>query len=483
MKFNKITIDQINCQKDNFENIQTAWEGDLWDRRRLGEQLTNYVDRLQCGAVLALDARWGEGKTWFVRHWAKHLDDTKHNVIYLDAFANDYLEDPFLVIASEIAAKLDKTADKRLVHKFKKAAAFMQQGLLTIAPTLIASMISCAITGGIIPFIKVNNESIKDQIDDAVDNVAENIGERVTEAIQNKIDSYEEEKQSLIAFKHTLSELAASLDRPLVFIIDELDRCRPDFAIRLIERIKHFFDIPKIVFVLVIHKDNLGQVISSRYGYTNEGDEKYLDKFIDFVVPLPKISSPAFNANLQHIKILKDLLSTIGEESEDICLVFYLAQFGQYYSPRQLKKKIHQYALLKTTSIKTNIFLVLALLIEPKKLEEKILKTVNVLEGISKNQDMSGFVTDIKRLDLDEFERLVQDKLSLNSRIYFELIKEIKAIETQNLGVERTKKEFNQLYQSFSLQQFEKDYFEFSKQFELYLNVHLQTDNEDKTLE
>lgn len=119
-------------------------------------------------------------------------------------------------------------------------------------------MISCAITGGIISFIKVNNESIKDQIDDAVDNVAENIGEKVTEAIQNKIDSYEEEKQSLIAFKHTLSELAASLDRPLVFIIDELDRCRPDFAIRLIERIKHFFDIPKIVFVLVMHKDNLG---------------------------------------------------------------------------------------------------------------------------------------------------------------------------------------------------------------------------------
>ena len=87
-------------------------------------------------------------------------------------------------------------------------------------------------------------------------------------------------------------------------------------------------------------------------------------------------------------------------------------------------------------------------MIEPKKLEEKILKTVNVLEGISKNQDMSGFVTDIKRLDLDEFERLVQDKLSLNSRIYFELIKEIKAIETQNLGVERTKKEFNESVQN-----------------------------------
>ena len=75
---------QLNWNRTNLENIQTAWEGDLWDRERLGNQLTNYVDRLNCGAVLALDARWGEGKTWFVRNWQKHLEDDKHNVIYLN---------------------------------------------------------------------------------------------------------------------------------------------------------------------------------------------------------------------------------------------------------------------------------------------------------------------------------------------------------------------------------------------------------------
>lgn len=88
-----MTTDQLKWQKDNFENIETAWEGDLWDRKRLGLQLERYVDRLNCGAVLALDARWGEGKTWFVRHWVKHLTDTEHNVIYLDELANDYLEE------------------------------------------------------------------------------------------------------------------------------------------------------------------------------------------------------------------------------------------------------------------------------------------------------------------------------------------------------------------------------------------------------
>ena len=56
----------------------------------------------------------------------------------------------------------------------------------------------------------------------------------------------------------------------MVFIIDELDRCRPDFAIRLIERIKHFFDISKIVFVLVIDKTQFSKVICHNYGY----DEK-----------------------------------------------------------------------------------------------------------------------------------------------------------------------------------------------------------------
>ena len=75
----------------------------------------------------------------------------------------------------------------------------------------------------------------------------------------------------------------------MVFIIDELDRCRPDFAIRLIERIKHFFDIPKIVFFLVMDKTQLSKVVCHNYGYDEIVGEEYLDKFIDFWVSLPAI--------------------------------------------------------------------------------------------------------------------------------------------------------------------------------------------------
>ena len=321
------------------------------------KQLERYVDRLQCGAVLALDARWGEGKTWFVRHWAKHLIDTKHNVIYLDAFANDYLDDPFLIIASEIASKLDKTADKKLVHKFKKAAAVMQQGLLTIAPTLIASMISCAITGGVIPFIKVDSEKIADKLDDAIDKVSENIGEKVTEAIQNKIESYDEQKNSLVAFKSTLSELAESLDKPLVFIIDELDRCRPDFALRLIERIKHFFDIPKIVFVLVVNKPQLLQSVKSFYGYDSEMNGDYLEKFVDFTIHLKTDSE-----DYDYESIIKSQLFRIGElsslDDRNELLHWTIGlQLDKQLNSRELIKKLNQYALLRTENKNKNLVL------------------------------------------------------------------------------------------------------------------------------
>lgn len=352
-------LSQLNWNRTNLNNIEEAWKGDLWDRKRLGIQLTNYVDRLQCGAVLALDARWGEGKTWFVKHWKKHLEDENHNVIYLDAFANDYLDDPFLVIASEIAAKLDRTADKYLVYQFKKAAALMQQGLLTLAPTLIASMISCAITGGIIPFIKIDSEHIKDKIDDAIDKVTDNIGEKVTEAIQNKIDSYEEEKNSLLAFKGTLSELADSLDKPLVFVIDELDRCRPDFAIRLIERIKHFFDSPKIVFVLVMSKMQLVMGVKYFYGYDDESSKLYLEKFIDFEVPLRnRISIMAKTQG--NLELINKLLNDIGENSLDIAFVFLLS-LENNITARELKRKINLYALLKKDKIEKNIFIALCI--------------------------------------------------------------------------------------------------------------------------
>ena len=277
---------QLNWQRTNLENIEKAWEDDLWDRKRLGIQLTNYVDRLQCGAVLALDARWGEGKTWFVRHWQKHLEDENHNVIYLDAFANDYLDDPFLTIAAEIsqAFKSSDNIDDADVNSFNEKTASVLISLAAILPVIAAKAgLHWIGLGGAGEALQ---EVYKDG-KDVYDSVSDEITGKLKEHIEKKIENHHLEKETIQDFKKELNQLADKLEKPLVFIIDELDRCRPDFAIRLIERIKHFFDIPKIVFVLVMNKPQLLQSVKSFYGYDSEMNGDYLEKFVDFTVHLP----------------------------------------------------------------------------------------------------------------------------------------------------------------------------------------------------
>ena len=78
---------------------------------------------------------------------------------------------------------------------------------------------------------------------------------------------------------------------PLLICIDELDRCRPSYAIEMLERIKHFFNIPNIVFVLGIDREQLSRSIKSTYGDIDT--ENYLHRFIDveFVLPEPDVKT------------------------------------------------------------------------------------------------------------------------------------------------------------------------------------------------
>ena len=90
---------------------------------------------------------------------------------------------------------------------------------------------------------------------------------------------------SLKQLSEQLSEQSASDDnedapgtRPLVVIIDELDRCRPPFALSLLERTKHLFSVDGICFMLVAHMPQLDAIVRAAYGIDNEA-RLYLEKF------------------------------------------------------------------------------------------------------------------------------------------------------------------------------------------------------------
>lgn len=116
---------------------------------------------------------------------------------------------------------------------------------------------------------------------------------------KEQIESYEKSKKTITAFKAALEELAASAydnseeSKPLVFIIDELDRCRPDFAIEVLEKAKHFFNVRNIVFVIGADKEQLGHSIRSLYG-RGLNVNGYLRRFIDFDYVLPPPQKGAY---------------------------------------------------------------------------------------------------------------------------------------------------------------------------------------------
>ncbi|AXV99225.1 hypothetical protein CJO80_27105 (plasmid) [Ralstonia solanacearum] len=266
----------LALKADSLENIAEPFDGDwLGGRAALARRLTGYVDRLRCGAVLAIDAPWGEGKTWFARHWVAQLRKDGHRVGLIDAFQQDYVEDPFLLLAAEI---------RHLCKANQPMAKKMTERAVAVAKVVMPQVTKLAINAA----VKLAGTS------DAVEKFQEQIeavGEKGADAaqawIKKRIEQYDTERETVQAFRQELEAFAQADARPVIIVIDELDRCRPAFAVRLVERIKHFFDVPNLVFVLVMNRDQLEKAIKGVYGAETDA-AAYLGKFLNLSLSLPK---------------------------------------------------------------------------------------------------------------------------------------------------------------------------------------------------
>jgi hypothetical protein len=123
---------------------------------------------------------------------------------------------------------------------------------------------------------------------------AEGISEIGGDLIEKKIEGYTSEKDALKAFKESLKALAAIVRKkqefPLTIIVDELDRCRPDFALQLLERIKHLFDVEGVSFVLLVNREQIETYVRAVYGKEVDASA-YLLKFGTLFVDLPVFAS------------------------------------------------------------------------------------------------------------------------------------------------------------------------------------------------
>ena len=265
-------------------------KSDIFELQAFGDRLRTLVESLDGPSVLMLDGPWGCGKSTFVRQWTGMLRQRGNAVISFDAFANDHHDDAFFALAGELYAydECKAAARDQLVIPLVKIA----KALLPLAARVTLK----AATQGIISvddISRVQKASVED-------------GDVRDELIKQRLTGVAEDRQCISTFRKLLSGFAGELigqiadagsqDQPtaiagrrkLVFVVDELDRCRPPFALSLLERVKHVFSVENTCFILVAHLRELAKVVERSYGIADGEGGRYLEKFYQLRVQLPE---------------------------------------------------------------------------------------------------------------------------------------------------------------------------------------------------
>lgn len=223
------------------------------------------------GCVIALNGGWGTGKTTFVKMLIQLLKNEGGHPLYFNAWENDYISDPLIALLAEL--KDVNVQSSKWKDVIAKGGKIMASITTSAAKTVIKNKLG------------IDSDVISAGIDE------------VGKLLKNDIEDYSKQKTTFADFRKSLQDYIAdntTEEVPVVFFVDELDRCSPKFAVLVLERIKHLFDIPNIIFVLSVNKKQLAYAIQGYYGSSNIDADNYLRRFIDIEFTLPPPKNEAF---------------------------------------------------------------------------------------------------------------------------------------------------------------------------------------------
>ena len=267
------------------ENIIETLYNDPINRNKDIVYFYNILQAQESSSTIAIDGRWGSGKTFFVcqtklvinalnpscdmdeEEKAKvtiRLPFPKNNeenencsiAVYYDAWGNDNNTEPVLSLIYEITKQLSvdfSLSDKSIV---KTAGAIIE-----------------AISGH-------NINGIKDAL-----------------TSEDPYTKFKEQKDVQQKIKDFFTGLLAERGNRLVIFIDELDRCKPTFAVHLLEQIKHYIFDDRITFVFSINLEQLQHTIKQYYGADFDSC-RYLDRFFDLRISMPPANMEKFYSEI-----------------------------------------------------------------------------------------------------------------------------------------------------------------------------------------
>ena len=265
----KVEMTDYNVMKD-----LTFDSRDEFSRRPIAKKIIKLLDSDIDVSPLIIDGKWGTGKTEFCFKLKNLIEDDESNnykVGYVNAFQADHANEPLLALIAEVASFYDEDDEKR---KNFIAGAIPYLRLITgigIKATLGFAFGRYA-------------ADIPDELMEGFDEIKDGSKTLIDQSLESIIKDQVEAEKNLSTLRNALTDIAST--KPVVLLIDELDRCRPDFAVMMLETIKHVFDVENVQIILITNAEQLKATIKHSYGSeTNSHD--YLYKFFKYQINLP----------------------------------------------------------------------------------------------------------------------------------------------------------------------------------------------------
>lgn len=280
------------------------WEDDHLDRSESSKFLTSYILANPHIKVINVNSPWGSGKTFFLTRWAQELSE-KHVCIFFDAWANDFSNEPLVALITCIEQQTRDTAALES-SPTGQAITSATSNLIKKATPLIAK-------GLVRKFLGVEINEILG------DGAAEGTSEAAESLVGKLIEEQSRVSDNILNFKTAVLEklenaaLNNAKEKPAFIFIDELDRCRPTYAIELLERIKHFFELEDCRFIVASDSTQLAHSIRAIYG-EQFYSESYLSRFFDAEFRLD--NRDPFKIILEHTPNIKSISLGINISGE-----------------------------------------------------------------------------------------------------------------------------------------------------------------------
>ncbi len=242
---------QIESSENNQTNLTTQGEDyiDKLDREKLAKNFVSVLTS-QNANVFSINGGWGSGKTWFLKFVENECEKQNIPFVQFNVWKNDYCDFPLQAIVAEITKLL-----KQYHSPESKEILDMEENVNNFLKFLAPFA----------PLIKFDASKL------------------ITVA------SYNDFKKLKDKFIDSLVKCLEN-NEEIIIAIDELDRCRPDYAIKTLEVIKHFFHIPKIKFILAVDKEQLARTVKTMFGQDADTD-CYLRKFVDIEYNIPALKN------------------------------------------------------------------------------------------------------------------------------------------------------------------------------------------------